>query len=162
MRALRRQPQDCADRARVPPSEPDYANMSLDDAAPQATKALVTAALPSITNCELTNVKGSLACSFYDSHCDFNCVIARIPRRTYLSTHQQHPAPAPASQPAGSEWRSSHLASLPSQQVWSELDSLVDTNPDTLPVGSVNVVAPRHAVPRGLVNLWRTCSTYRC
>ena len=95
MRALRRQPQDCADRTRVPPSEPDYGNMSLDDAAPQAAKALVTAASPSITNCELTNVKASLAYSFYDSHFNFNCVIARIPCRTHLSTHQQPPAPAP-------------------------------------------------------------------
>ena len=78
MRAVRRHVQDCTDRARVPLSEPDYGNMSLDDAAPQASTALVTAALPSITNCELTNVKGNLACSFHDSYCDFNCVIARI------------------------------------------------------------------------------------
>ena len=111
--------------ARVPPSEPDYPTCPWM-IPPRSCDALVTAALPSITNCELINVIASLAYSFYDSHFAFNCVIARIQvdhtcQRTSTSTSLT---------PARSEWRSSQLASLPSQQVgqsWIRLSTLIPT-----------------------------------
>ena len=132
-RALRRQLQDCADRARVPLSEPDDGYMSLDDAAPQAATAPVAAALPSIT------------------HRGFNCVTARIHvdqtcqrtdgTSTSLTTSEIRvvvispciPSFAAGLVRAGYTYRHSS---------------------DTVNSGPVNVVAPRHAFPRGLVNLW--------
>ena len=114
---------------------PDYGNMSLDDAAPQAATALLTAALPSITNCELTNV-------------NFNCVIARM--------HIDHTCQSTSSRLTTSEIRVVVISPCR-----SELDTLLDTTPDTLPVGSASVVAPCHAFSRGLVNLWRKCSACR-
>ena len=147
---LRRQLQDFADRARVPLSEPDDNYISLDDADPQAATAPVTAALPSIT--QPGPMDGNLvshatsALPTVDSTASPHASTSTIPVNALAAIE-------PASQPADSESPSSHLASLPSQQVWSELDTFIDSHPDTVNSGPVNVVAPQHAFPRSLVNL---------